>query len=92
MFAPVPEVDLNDEGKTPPPLLMLIELGHTAADWIVTYHFYLGELDGHFTMHLAPVGSLTPDEALEKAKDKQSPLLARARLALLQAVNLETVN
>jgi hypothetical protein len=82
----------DDDGKkgTSPPLLMFTELTHTAADWYVIYHFFLGPLDGHFTLHLGHLDEFGEEEAKAKARDPKSPLLARAHLALLQAVQLET--
>ena len=82
----------DQEGRTPPPLLMIVELTHNASDWVVVYHFFLGSLDGHFTLYLGHLDQLRPEEAEEKANDPASPLLARARLALLQAVQLEVMH
>ena len=91
---PLPPIDTEDEdgpkGRTPPPLLMLAELTHTAADWYAIYHFFLGPLDGHFTMHLGHLDAITEGEARAQALAPDSPHLGRARLALLQAVHLET--
>ena len=79
----------DQEGRTPPPLLILTDLTYTASDWVVVYRFFLGPLDGHFTLYLGHLDQLRPEEAEAKANDPASPLLARARLALLRAVQLE---
>ena len=80
----------DQKGRMPPPLLMFTELGHTARDWIATYHFFLGPLDGHFAMNIGRCADLDEAAAEEKAFDPTSPHLAQARLALLQAITLET--
>jgi hypothetical protein len=89
---PLQMIEQDDEkkGHTPPPLLMITELGYTVDDWIVTYHFFLGPLDGHFAMYLGPRADMDEAAAKEKAFAKESPQLAQARLALLQGSVLET--
>jgi hypothetical protein len=86
------EVETDQEkGCTPPPLLLITEVAHTASDWVVIYHFFLGPLDGHFTMYLGHLDKLSKEQAETLAHDSKSPLLARAHLALLHAVTLETM-
>ena len=84
--------DDDQKDRTPPPLLMFTELGHTPRDWIVTYHFFLGPLDGHFAMYLGRRDDLDGAAVKEKAFAPKSPQLGQARLALLQAITLETMN
>jgi hypothetical protein len=85
------EDETDQKGRTPPPLLLIIEVTHTASDWVVIYHFFLGPLDGHFTMYLGHLDKMSKEDALALAHDSKSPLLARAHLALLHAVTLETM-
>jgi len=84
------EDETDQKGRTPPPLLLITEVTHTASDWVVIYHFFLGPLDGHFTMYLGHRDAMTKAAAEALAHDPKSPQLARAHLALLHAVTLET--
>jgi len=81
----------QEKGRTPPPLLLITEVTHTASDWVVIYHFFLGPLDGHFTMYIGHRDEMTKAEAEALAHDSKAPQLARAHLALLHSVTLETM-
>lgn len=85
--------DEEDPGEGgAPPLVTVTELVHTSRDWVVIYHFFLGPLDGHFPMYLGRLSDVSEKDAKAKARDQTSPLLGQAWLALLRAVQLETMH
>jgi len=79
------------ENKTPP-LVMLHEVKRAGNEWVVIYHFFYGPLDGHFTMALGPLAEMDEAAATARALSPDSSQLSRARLALLQALTLETMH